>query len=109
MSTSRVLKAIVNSVNKLVEQWSGCTWGNVDKLVPRVTSHRSKLRFWITGPKSHLIKKLKKIKRKPNRSLAKLLKIKKLEIKIPKSSEADLAQFEAKVFEGDSLVGLKSI
>ena len=72
----------------------------IEKFVPRITEHRSRLQPWIPPATSHLIKKLQTMKRKPKQGLESLLKIKKLEKDIQKFSEEDIAEYEKTVLEG---------
>ena len=87
------------NVDHLVNQWYDWLWEKIDKFVPRVTQHRSNLQPWISRTTSHLMQKLKTLKRKGERGLARFLKVKKLEKDVAKSAEDDLADYEKTIFE----------
>ena len=92
-----------SNVNEIIRQWYEWLWEKIEKFVPRITEHRSRLQPWITPATSHLIKKLQTMKRKPKQGLERLLKIKKLEKDIQRFSEDDLAEYEKTVLEGRTL------
>ena len=89
-----------SNLNEIIRQWYEWLWEKIEKFVPRITEHRSRLQPWITPATSHLIKKLQTMKRKPKQGLKRLLKITKLENDIQRFSEDDLAEYEKTVLEG---------
>ena len=54
-----------SNVNEIIRQWYEWLCEKIEKFVPRITEHRSRLQPWITPATSHLIKKLQTMKRKP--------------------------------------------
>ena len=84
-------------MNEIIRQWYEWMWEKIEKFVPRITEHRSRLQPWITPATN---KKLQTMKRKPKQGLERLLKIKKLENDMQRFSEDDLAEYEKTVLEG---------
>ena len=89
-----------SNVDELLKQWYEWLWKKIEKLIPRITKHRSQLPPWISNVTSNLRNKLKTRKKRKSVTLSKLIKLKRLEKPIKFESEKDLAEYEKSVFEG---------
>ena len=101
METSSFEPTCYSNIDNMVNEFYVYLNDNIEKCVPRRTTHRQTLPSWFTPQTSHLLKKLetqrKLLKLKP--TAYRNQKIKTLETEFWKSSEQDRIDYQTKIAE----------
>ena len=91
-----------SNVEVLIESWYKWLYDIFERNVPRKTKHRRSLPPWASPSASHLIRSCKAMRRnlRKRRSLAKTIKLKKIEKTLKQQPSEEQRAFETKIFSG---------